>query len=341
MRILTSVLCARLLTTVCWLLAAAAAPAQQTLLVHLPSAPVESAASQAEAVAVLTDYLSRELPEVTLEAEIFRHPQDAIAYLAENSEAVALTLSDAAMVSDFAADAGLEPYRRFSRQGAPTYRRLVVVRSDRDELQKLVDLRDLSLAVVETTASAGVAFLHRQVFEGAIEPGSWFGTIAPVDDDFAATASVLYGQTDAALIAEYNPLLTQHLGGELRVVYESPPLSLPVLSLRASVFGTELRRALDRALEGIAEDPRAGSALADLGIDGFTAVSGRSSLLAEISSSPQKAFEIALPQDGTVTLEPPPTLAPEQLPWTLAVELPELELDPASIEGPRADEPRE
>jgi len=317
----------RPLAVLLWLLAAAAAPARQTLLVHLPSAPVESAGSQAEALTTLGDYLSRALPDLQLEAKIFRRLEDAMAYLADHGDSVALALSDAALVGDFPAATGLEPYRRFVRQGQPTYRRLVVVRAGREELQKLVDLRGRTLAVVETAAAGGAAFLRGQVFENELDPPAWFREVEPVVDDFAATASVLYGETDAALVAEYNPLLVQHLGGELRAIYESPRLSLPVLSLR-SELGSELRPMLDRALGDVASDPQAAAALAELGIDGFAAVPGRSALLADTRSSPARDFEVAVPADGILAIDPPPPLAAGQLPWTLAVELPEVEIDP-------------
>ncbi len=320
---------------VLWLLSAATVSGQQTLLVHLPSAPVESAGRQAEAITALSDYLSRALPDLGLETKIFRRLEDAMAYLADHGDSVALTLSDAALVSDFPAASGLEPYRRFTRQGQPTYRRLIVVRADREELQKLVDLRGRTLAVVETSAASGAAFLRHRVFENELDPPAWFSEVVPVVDDFAATASVLYQQTDAALVAEYNPLLSQHLGGELKALYESPRLSLPVLSLRSAIFGADLRSVLDRVLGGIAEDPQAAPALAELGIDGFDLVTDRSALLGDVASAPSKAFEIAVPAAGTMTLAPPPAIAPGQLPWTLAVELPEFEIDPAAVSGSR------
>jgi ABC-type phosphate/phosphonate transport system substrate-binding protein len=324
----------------CCLLVAASAPAQQTLLVHLPSAPVESTGSQAEAITTLAEYLSQALPDLRLEAKIFRRLDDAMAYLGEHGDEVVLALSDAALVGDFPAASGLEPYRRFTRQGRPTYRRLLVVRADRQELEKLVDLRGRTLAVVETAAGGAAAFLQRQVFENELDPAAWFGGIVPVADDFEATASVLYGQTDAALVAEYNPLLVRNLGQELEVVYETPPLSLPVLSVRSSAFDARLRAALDAALGDVAADPQAAPALAGLGIDGFDVVSGRSALLAAVSSSPEKAFEIAVPAAGALTLAPPPAVASDQLPWTVAVELPEVELDPAAV-GAAGDGSRE
>lgn len=86
----------------------------------------------------------------------------------------------------------------------------------------------------------------------------------------------------------YNPLLGQHLGGDLKVLYESPRLSLPVLSLRSAVFGADLRSVLNRVLGGIAADPQAAPALAELGIDGFATVPDRAAL-GEEASAPSKA----------------------------------------------------
>ena len=217
----------------------------QTLLVHLPSAPVEAAGDQAEAITALAEYLAARLPARGLEPKIFRRWRDAQAFLGDNSEDVTLMLSDASFALD--RSSGLAPAYRFTRDGRSTYRRLLVVRSDRPELEKLVDLRGKTLALVETSGTtADAAFLKREVFEDELDPADWFTTVASEVDDFSATASVLYGVTDAALVAEYNPLLADHLGQELRAVFESPELSLPVLSVREAAFEPADRAALDR-----------------------------------------------------------------------------------------------
>lgn len=305
--------------------AAAAALAQQpvqTMLVHLPSAPVESATRQAEAVTALAKELSRALPGPPLELKIFRRLADAQSFLAENGDTVALALCDAALAADL--PAGLDPSHRFVHRGRPTYRRLAVVRDERRELQKLEDLRGRSLAVVETAGSGEHDFLAWQVFAGALDPKDWFGSLEPAADDFAATASALYGQTDAALVAEYNPLLIKNLDGELRVIYRSPPLSLPVLAVRAAAFDDARRAALDEALRALAGSS---ALIAALGLDGFEAVAGRGELFA-VSDLVRKRPELAAPQAGAVPVEVPPLPAATDLPFVLAIELPDVEIDP-------------
>ena len=75
------------------LLTAAAAEGQRIMLVHLPSAPVEAANRQAEAVTSLAEYLQQRLPEQKLEPKIFRRWRDAHAFLRESPEKVALIVA--------------------------------------------------------------------------------------------------------------------------------------------------------------------------------------------------------------------------------------------------------
>ena len=303
-------------------LAAPAARAQQTLLVHLPSAPVQAAGDQAGAVTALAEYLSARLPDSSFEAKIFRRWRDAQDHLEAHSAEVTLMLSDAS----FAASGivGLTPAYRFERGGSSTYRRLLVVRADRPELGKLIDLESRTLALVETAgADADAASLRREIFEGALDPAALFSEIKPEVDDFAATASVLYGQTDAALVADYNPLLASHLGKELRSVFESPELSLPVLSVRESAFTATDREALGRALEALNQGILGRLVLADLGIDGIRPLIG-----AALARTPERQKNLSIASSGGVTVElaPPPLPAPEQLSFSVGVELPEIPL---------------
>ena len=305
------------------LLAVSAATARgEILLVHLPSAPVEAAARQAGAITALAEYLAAQLPDRDLELEIFRRWGDAQTFLGERSADVTLMLSDASSTLD--RSHGLTPAYRFARDGRPTYRRLLVVRADRPELEKLVDLRGKTLALVETAGAADLAFLKSDVFEDGLEPGEWFTDIKAEVDDFAATASVLYGQADAALVAEYNPLLAEHLGQDLRTVFESRELSLPVLSVRDSAFDAAARDALGRALEELAADDSGRRVLAGLGIEGLRPVAGAT--LAQESVRRAKTLAIASAAGVAVTLEPPTLPAPEALSYAVAVELPEIPL---------------
>ena len=300
----------------------------ETFLVHLPSAPVEAANRQAEAITALAEYLAARLPGRGLEPKIFRHWHDAQDHLGEHSADVTLMLSDASSTLD--RSHGLTPVYRFERGGSSTYRRLLVVRADRPELEKMVDLRGKTLALVETSGAADLAFLKNDVFEDGLDPAEWFTSIAREVDDFTATASVLYAQTDAALVAEYNPLLASHLGKELRAVFESPELSLPVLSVRESAFEPADREALDRALEELAGDALGRQVLAGLGIQGLRPVAGAD--LAQASVRRAKTLAIASAAGVTVPLEAPPLPSPELLSFAVAVELPEVPL-PVDEEG--------
>ncbi|MEM7353024.1 MAG: PhnD/SsuA/transferrin family substrate-binding protein [Acidobacteriota bacterium] len=302
---------------------ASGAAGQRTLMVYLPSAPVEAANRQASAVTSLAEVLSQQLPEETLEAEIFRRWRDAKEYLSTHSD-VSLMLSDAAFALQ--APEGLEPAYRFVRQGRETYRRRLVVRRDRSDLGQLADLKQKSLAIVEAAGAGDAAFLQREIFSGDLDPATWFATLQPTTDDFEATASVLYGQTDAALIAEYNPLLADHLEMDLRVIYDSPEISLPVLSVRSSAFDEGQRRALDRAVRQLAADPAGQKTLARLGIEGLRPVGGGAAL--ELAQKDAKRLEIALPTGSEWSLGRLPRPGASELSFGVAVELPEIPLTP-------------
>ncbi len=293
----------------------------RTLLVHLPSAPVTAAGDQAAAIDALVEYLEAQLPGVGLEPKIFRRWRDARDYLDEHAGDVALMLSDASFAAD---DLELTPAFRLVRGDRSTYRRLLVVRADRPELDKLVDLRGKTLALVETAgAGADAAFVKARVFDGALDPADWFALQLEADD-FTATASVLYGQTDAALVADFNPLLAKNLGQELRAVYESPELSLPVLSVHDGAFTTAERETLGRALEGLTGDPVGRRVLDGLGIEGMGPVTGAA--LARESGRPSKTLRLASPGATPVPLPKPALPAAEELSFAVAVELPEIPL---------------
>ena len=299
--------------------------AQQTLLVHLPSAPVEASNQQAEAITELAAILSQRLPETTVEATIFSRWEDANAYLEGQGDTIALMLSDASYA--LVAPPEWTPFYRFVREGSESYRRRLVVHRDSQELTSLADLSQKSLAVVETSGTSDAAFLEQQVFEGDLDPRVWFAApLTPAADDFEATASVLYGQTDAALVAEYNNLLSKHIGEELRVIFDSPPLSLPVLSVRQASLTPVQQQALGLALADLGGDPRGKKVLAGLGIEEIRPFSrGRAAL--RPTTRPSKPFEIALPTDFDLPLEisPPPTT--DQLTFGIAIELPQVPLE--------------
>lgn len=301
------------------------------LVAHLPSTPEQTASRQAEAVATLAKYLSAKVPGVEIEAEMFGRAGDAAQFLAADGERVTLVLSEASFVLEPSASSAIAPTWRALRAGQATFRKLVVVKSDA-AFAKLGDLAGKTLAVVESAAGGGSASLGDRVFEGEVDPGTWFSALSVVTNDFEAVTKVLYGQTDAALVAEYNPLLGRHLGKELRVIFESPPLSLPVLSLHGVTFDDVQREALELALERVQTDPGAQEALAVLGWEGFVALSPSDlSRLRNPRAAERKEFEIAVPRAGLEDLAIPPPPGVEILPLALAVELPDLPLDPEGL----------
>ncbi len=319
------------LALACFLLALALpVSAQQVLLVHLPGAPVEAANRIAVAANTLADYLSQEVPELALEAQLFRRFADAEAFLqGAAGERVVAVLVEASFLLDAGAGTAFEATHRFRREGLGTYRRLVVVKADTADAERLVDLKGRSLSVVETTGASLEAFLERAVFEGEVAPAGWFGSIERVADDFSATAEVLYGQSDAALVGEHNPLLADHLGADLRSVYTSPPLSLPVVALRRGALGDAARAAWDAALGGIGGSAAGRPVLAELRFDGFEAIAGESVASLTTSRVAAKEPEIVLPGAGAFEPALPAPLDASQLPFDLEIELPDVPLPEA------------
>lgn len=314
-----------------WLAVPGRVAAQPILVAHLPSTPIEAASRHVAAITALADYLAAQAEDLRLETKVFRRAQDARDFLADHGERVALLLADTSLLIDLPAVDGWEGVARFSRAGSATYRRLLVVQAGRQDLGTLTDLRGGSLSVVETSGGGQLDFVKRSIFAAALDPASWFGTIDSAVDDFLAMVSVLYGETDAALVSEHNPLLKARLDEDLRVLYTSPPLSLPVLCRRRGQLSSSQDAALVTALRAISGTPNGREVLAALGFDGFEMLRlapVRESLAAlePDSNPPRKALEIALPRAGAVTVEAPTTPLGEHLQLILSIELPEIPL---------------
>jgi len=238
-----------------------------------------------------------------------------------------LTLTDVGFLAALPPGSGFVPIHRLVREGRGTYRRLLVVRADQESLAKLTDLRGRTLGVVETAGPAEAAYVGRAVFEGAVDLAGWFSRLDLVADDFTATSAVLYGQDDAALVAEHNPLLGAHLGQDLKTLFTSPPLSLPLLAVREAALTADQRRSLDDAMRGLAGDPRGRKLLEALKADGFAGLSAAEAAgVTALPSAGAKEPEIALPSAAGLTLTPAPLPAAAQLPFLLAVELPDVPL---------------
>ncbi|RMH23231.1 MAG: hypothetical protein D6696_01215 [Acidobacteria bacterium] len=302
---------------------AAPAPAVEplVLLVHLPGARFEAASRLVEAVTNVSDHLAQEVPGLMLEPEVFRRLSDAQLFLASHPERVALVLCDPAFLLDLPPAVELRPSYRLTRAGRGTYRRLVVVRAERDET-RLADLRGKSLAAVEVSGVHLDDYLGRAVFAGEVDPAAWFDPLVRVADDFAAVTSVLFSQTDAALVAEDNPLLAAHRQ-ELRVLYRSPPLSLPVVAHNPAVLDAGRRQVVGRALAELRSTRAGRRARAMLAIDGIEQLDAAlQTALATLPAAPVKPLSIVVPGVAAIELTPPPVPAPSALRLALPVALP-------------------
>ncbi len=312
-----------------FVLTAPLSAAPGALLVHLPSVPLESSTRLATAVTALRDYMSAEVPGFVVDVKIFRRWEDADAFYQKDPSAIVAVLSEASFLLDLPAEEGFVPVWRFYREGSETYRQVLVVRTEDQTLSALADLRSHSLQYVKTTGGHTLSFLARAVFAGEVSPQDWFGSLEAAPDDFSAVASVLHGQVDAALVADYNPLLRSQLGDKLRTLFTSPPLSLPVIALRSQALGAEERAALDRAMASIGENVEGRKVLEELGLDGLRPIENgggrfdREALL-RIPSVQKKTMEIALPSSVPAPSAGPSELTPADVTFSLALELPEI-----------------
>jgi hypothetical protein len=223
--------------------------AQRTLVVYLPDTPAESSKKLAESVTGLQQLVSAK-SGVPFELKFFRKADDCAAYLASNRASVAVAVAPPEFLAEAAPE--LVPILRFSRDGRETYRRIVVVRSG-DPARSLADLHGRSISAIQPTESTNRNALHG---ESGLQ-------LVAVPDDLAAAANALYGTTDAALVSELNPLAAAHTGKELRVIYTTGPLPLPVVAIHPAAFTARERESVEQALLD------AGPALATLQISGF------------------------------------------------------------------------
>jgi len=212
------------------MLLATTAFAQRTLVVYLPDAAAESSKKLAESVTGLQQSVSAR-SGVAFELKFFRKGEDCAAYLATNHAGVAIVVAPPEFLEEVAP--GLTRVLTFSRDGGESYRRLVLVRTA-DRAKSLADLRGRTISAVLPANRALRA-----------ETGL---KVVPAADDLAAVAGVMYGSTDAALVSELNPLAAAHIGKELRIVYASPPLPLPVVAIREAAFTGREREAVEEAL---------------------------------------------------------------------------------------------
>ncbi|MCG8463023.1 MAG: phosphate/phosphite/phosphonate ABC transporter substrate-binding protein [Holophagales bacterium] len=294
----------------------------ETLVVHLPSSPAESAGRQAMAIDALADALGRAVPG--LETRIFRRLSDLREYLDASPEEVSLVLTDAALPATAPDSWSLRPLAGLLIDGRTTYRRLVVT-SGSSPAERLSDLRGQPLAVVAAAVGDPADYLGRFVFAGLLDPADYFGRLETTTDDGEAVTALLFGGGHPVLVAEFHPLVRRHLGDGLRAIFESAPLPTPVLSERAGALDDDQRRALVEVLGGLDADGPRPEVAEGLGIDGFRVLddTARRALVSGPLAA-GKRFEPLWPPAGTESLpglEMPAPPAASELPLTLTLPL--------------------
>jgi ABC-type phosphate/phosphonate transport system substrate-binding protein len=306
---------------------------KKAMVVHLPEAPIESMSRLAEGVTALAEYIQRSVPDLALEVKAFRKSDDAVQFLAGQGERTGLVVCDAAFLLDLSDD--YEVAHRFVRRGRETGRKIVVVKKD-SGLDSLASLKGRSLTMTLGTSEPTTRFLAESVFRSEIDPPRWFGSIVQETDDFTAIAAVLFGRTDAALVAEDNPLLVNHLDKELSSIYASPPVSLPVIAVRLGAFAPGQLSALAASLDGLASRAEAEPIRAVLAIDGFRRVEEGSRRAADLlaGASVRRELEVAIPSVPLPLLpadfQPLPAGA---VPFVVGVELGEVAIPPELVDS--------
>ncbi|MEM8931415.1 MAG: PhnD/SsuA/transferrin family substrate-binding protein [Acidobacteriota bacterium] len=310
-------------TAICCAFVGVVSGGAASLVVHLPSTPVENASRRAAAIERLAEVITSGVPDLQIEPEIFRRFSDAQRFVAEHDD-VAMVFSDAAWVVDLPPT--FEPSHRVVIDGSSTYRRLLVARG---AARTLGDLRGRRMVTVAAAGPGDADFLGRRIFGDEIDPARWFAEVRFLPDDSAAVTEILYGDADAGLVADFNPLLDQHLGQDLHTVFTSEALSAPVLSIDTRQLTTAQKTAFIEVLTRI-DDERA--ILDGLGIDGFAPVdpTERESLTS-LPTARRKRFERVAPRPYRLPPIPAPPI--ELLPLALELELPA----PPSVAGDLLD----
>ncbi len=267
---------------------ATATQPRHTVVVFLPDTPAETEKKLAEAATAIVGSLAS-ASSLPLKTELFRRAEDARAFIAANHDQVGVVIANPEFIThDFA------PRYSFGHEGRTTYERKVVVPA-KSSAKSLADLRGKTISGVEALGDDGA------------------GVTTRVADDLTALANALYGRTDAALVSESNPLLTEH-ARELRVVHTTAPQPLPVVAF-APMPAAE-RTALDDALRSL---PR--TAFAPLQFTGVVRIG---------AAHPSAKREIQTLPAASLGIKVDPPVA---VPLRISVELPRVEI-PEDLFGP-------
>lgn len=178
--------------------------AHRTVVIFVPDLPADNDKKLAEAMNALVAQWSA-AANIPLQPELFRRADDARNFILTNRDKVGVVIAN----PDFARSVDYTPKLAFTLDGTTSYKRVVVV-PVASRAKSLADLKGKSISAAEGLGDGGVAITTR------------------VPDDLTALANALYGKTDAALVNEMNPLLTQH-ARELRILHTTTG-ALPVFA---------------------------------------------------------------------------------------------------------------
>jgi hypothetical protein len=297
-----------ILATLVFLAATAAFAQSRTLVVYLPDSPAESSKKLAESVTDLAQSVSQR-SGVPFELKFFRRAEDCAAYVAANRRELGLIVAPPEFLAELPNDTAFVPLYQFSRGGHETYRRVIVVKSA-DAARTLADLRGRTISFVP------------QLTRGALRDVAQYRAVAAADDQ-TAVANVLYGGSDAALVSEQNPLAVAHIGKELRVIYTSGALPMPIVAIHTAAFNERER---DAVASAFLASQRTLAAIQ------VTSLARTTESLAAILGAKEEAprppeekkqFEIVGISSDALEL-PMPSTASLSVPVVVAIELPEI-----------------
>jgi ABC-type phosphate/phosphonate transport system substrate-binding protein len=296
-----------------------AAAEQSAMVVYLPSV----ANQNPQQVAAAATSLASELSSVAggpIDVSFFKRAEDALEFLSTNRARVSFVLCDAAFLQDLPGDE-LEPLFRFTSGGSERERKLVVVRAN--GAKRFLDLKGKTLAAVPVPSKSFAASLGHLLDD--VVPSGFFGRIEPVQDEFAATAALLYGGADAALVSDQNPLAAGKLGSELRVLFTSAPVSQPVLAARRTLARFE--EPLGKRLAELPSKQEGRAILQGLHVDGFRPIAdpAERAALSRPPARRARPLEVAVPDASLVAvLADAPAPSARDLPFVAALPMPDI-----------------
>jgi len=254
---------------------ASAATPHRTVVVFLPDVPAENEKKLFETMSSFVSQLSS-TAGVPLSVEFFRRADDARNFIAANRDKVGVVISNPEFTGGFTSQF------QFAREGARTYRRVLIVPSS-SAFKSPADLRGRSLSIVE----------------GLRDVSGSGANVVQAADDLTAAANALTGKTDAALVAESNSVLAANRA-RLKVIYTSSATPLPVIAFAA--MPQPDRDALTSALRSMSST----KTLAALQVSGLAAIERESPRPAA-----KKIEVVAItPRDlGIAVPEPPASVA--------------------------------